>query len=90
MHEPSRFGRAIFGLVLLLVLSRCGISEQVQQAKAFKNAEFRRASVEQATVAGIDVSQIRQPGDLSTGDKLRLATGNVPLQPLLVAEQLYI
>lgn len=67
-----------------MTLSNCGISEQVQQAKAFKGAQIRLASVEQATVAGIDVAQIRQPSDVSTVDKARLvaayAAGNVPLR----------
>ncbi|RSK44737.1 LEA type 2 family protein [Hymenobacter perfusus] len=71
-------------LLLALGLGSCGISEQVQQAKAFKDTQIRLASVEQATVAGIDVTQIRRPGDLSTIDKARLATayatGNLPLR----------
>ncbi|WP_084708676.1 LEA type 2 family protein [Hymenobacter norwichensis] len=75
---------AALGLLFVLAFSSCGISEQVQQAKAFKGAQIRLASVEQATVAGIDVSQIRQPSDVSTVDKARLvaayASGNVPLR----------
>lgn len=71
-------------LLLVAGLNGCGISEQVQQAKAFKDADFRLASVEQATVAGIDVTKIRQPGDLSTLDRARLAvayaSGNLPLR----------
>ncbi len=84
LPQQHRFSVAILGLLLVFGLSRCGISEQVQQAKAFKNAEFRLSSVEQVTVAGIDVTQIRQPSDLSTVDKARLAaayaTGNLPLR----------
>ncbi|MDF7815426.1 LEA type 2 family protein [Hymenobacter sp. YC55] len=84
LPHPSRLARVAAGFLLVLGLSQCGISEQVQQAKAFKNAEFRLSSVEQATVAGIDVTQIRQPGDLSTGDRARLAvayaSGNLPLR----------
>ena len=34
--------------------SSCGISEQVQQAKAFKGVDVRLVNVEQATLAGID------------------------------------
>lgn len=81
---PSRFSRAATGLLLVLGLSHCGISEQVQQAKAFKDADIRLASIEQATVAGIDVAKIRQPGDLSTLDRARIAAayaaGNLPLR----------
>lgn len=79
-----RFPLAALGLLFALAFSSCGISEQVQQAKAFKGAQIRLASVEQATVAGIDVSKIRQPSDVSTVDKARLvaayASGNVPLR----------
>ncbi|MCA8830456.1 NDR1/HIN1-like protein [Hymenobacter pini] len=86
----TRLPLALLGLLLILGLSRCGISEQVQQAKAFKNAQFRLASVQQATVAGIDVTGVRQPGDLSTLDKARLAsayaTGNLPLRMLVNLE----
>ncbi|UOG72863.1 LEA type 2 family protein [Hymenobacter tibetensis] len=75
---------AALGLLFVLAFSSCGISEQVQQAKAFKGAQIRLASVDQATVAGIDVTQIRQPSDVSTVDKARLvaayAAGNIPLR----------
>jgi len=83
---PTRLRFSVFAgsLLLALGLGSCGISEQVQQAKAFKDTQIRLASVEQATVAGIDVTQIRQPSDLSTIDKARLATayatGNLPLR----------
>lgn len=80
----SRFPLLAFGLALGLSFASCGISEQVQQAKAFKDTQIRLASVEQVTVAGIDVMQIRRPGDLGTVDKARLvsayATGNLPLR----------
>jgi hypothetical protein len=82
--SPRPFSLATFGLLFLLAVSSCGISEQVQQAKAFKDAQIRLASVEQVTVAGIDVMQIRQHSDVSTVDKARLvaayAAGNVPLR----------
>ncbi|MBC6609765.1 LEA type 2 family protein [Hymenobacter sp. BT507] len=85
-----RFPLAVVSLLLLLSFAGCGISEQVQQAKAFKNAQIRLASVQQATVAGVDVMQIRQPSDLSTVDKARLvaayATGNLPLRMLVNLE----
>ena len=65
-------------------LSSCGISEQVQQAKAFKGVDVRLVGVEQATLAGIDVTQVRQPGDLTTGQKATLLAGyaarNLPLR----------
>lgn len=65
-------------------LSSCGISEQVQQAKAFKGVDVRLVGVEQATLAGIDVTQVRKAGDLSTVQKAALLAGyasrNLPLR----------
>ena len=88
--RQNKFSPVLAGLLLILGLSRCGISEQVQQAKAFKDADIRLASVEQATVAGIDVLKVRQPGDISTLDKARLAagyaSGNLPLRMRLNLE----
>ncbi|WP_375435945.1 hypothetical protein [uncultured Hymenobacter sp.] len=85
-----RLSLFITGLLLILGVSSCGISEQVQQAKAFKDAEIRLASVEQATVAGIDVLQIRKVSDLSTLNQARLAaayaSGNLPLRMRLNLE----
>jgi propanediol dehydratase large subunit len=86
------FRSCLFGAALGLggAITGCGISEQVQQAKAFESAEIRLASVEQASVAGVDVTQIRRPGDLSTLDKARLAaayaSGNLPLRMRLTLE----
>lgn len=74
----------VTGFLLVMGLSQCGISEQVQQAKAFKDADIRLASIDQATVAGVDVAKIRQPSDLSTLDRARIAaayaSGNLPLR----------
>jgi hypothetical protein len=77
---------AILPTILLLLwgLNGCGISEQVQQAKAFKGADIRLASVEQITLAGVEVSNLRKATDISTLDQARIAaayaTGNLPLR----------
>lgn len=80
----------VTSLVCLLGINSCGISEQVQQAKAFKDAEIRLASVEQATVAGIDVLKVRKVSDLSMLNQARLAaayaSGNLPLRMLVNLE----
>lgn len=64
--------------------SSCGISEQVQQAKAFKGVGVRLVNVEQATLAGIDVTRVSQASDLSTVQKAALLAGyasrNLPLR----------
>jgi hypothetical protein len=76
--------QAVAGLVAIASLSQCGISEQVQQAKAFKNVDVRLASVDQATVGGVNVLNLRQAGDLGTAERALLAAaataGNLPLR----------
>jgi hypothetical protein len=75
---------ALAGLVAVASLSQCGISEQVQQAKAFKNVDVRLASVDQATVGGVNVLNLHQAGDLGTAERALLAvaatSGNLPLR----------
>jgi hypothetical protein len=83
--RPARLLAAAVALSTTgLGLSSCGISEQVQQAKAFKGVDVRLVNVEQATLAGIDVTKVRQAGDLTTLQKAALLTGyasrNLPLR----------
>jgi hypothetical protein len=85
VFTPSRRLAPVFaGLFLVLGLSRCGVGEQVQQAKAFQNVDVRLATVTQATVAGVDVTQVRQPADLNGAARAAIATayasGNLPLR----------
>ena len=67
-----------------LGLSSCGISEQVQQAKAFKGVDVRLVNIKQATLAGIDVTTVRAASDLTTMQKAALLAGyasrNLPLR----------
>jgi hypothetical protein len=76
--------QAIAGLVAIASLSQCGIHEQVQQAKAFKQVDVRLASIDQATVAGVNVLNTRQAPDLGTAERALLlaaaTAGNVPLR----------
>jgi hypothetical protein len=76
--------QAVTGLLAVASLSQCGIQEQVQQAKAFKNVDVRLASVDQATVGGVNVLNLRQAGDLGTAERALLAAaataGNLPLR----------
>jgi len=83
--SKTRFAaQAVAGLVAMASLSQCGIHEQVQQAKAFKNVDVRLASVDQATVGGVNVLNLRQAGDLGTAERALLAAaataGNLPLR----------
>jgi hypothetical protein len=76
--------RAFAGVLALAGLSQCGIHEQVQQAKAFKNVDVRLASVDQATVGGVNVLNLRQAADLGTAERALLlaayTSGNLPLR----------
>lgn len=75
---------AVAGVLAVAGLSQCGISEQVQQAKAFKNVDVRLASVDQATVGGVNVLNLRQASDLGTAERALLVAaataGNLPLR----------
>ncbi|MDB5267957.1 MAG: hypothetical protein JWP58_997 [Hymenobacter sp.] len=85
-RRPARLlaAAALLSTAGLAGLSSCGISEQVQQAKAFKNVDVRLVGIEQATLAGIDVTNVRQASDLSTVQKAALLAGyasrNLPLR----------
>ena len=74
----------LLGLASLATLTQCGIHEQVQQARAFKQVEVRLAAIEQATVAGVSVLNARQAPDLGTAERALLlaaaTAGNVPLR----------
>lgn len=76
--------QAFAGVLAVAGLSQCGIQEQVQQAKAFKNVDVRLAGIDQATVGGVNVLNIRQAADLGTAEKALLlaayTSGNVPLR----------
>ena len=82
--KPRVAMHAVAGMLAVASLSQCGISEQVQQAKAFKNVDVRLASVDQATVGGVNVLNLRQAGDLGTAERALLAvaatSGNLPLR----------
>ncbi|RZK17633.1 MAG: hypothetical protein EOO56_17580 [Hymenobacter sp.] len=76
--------QAVAGLVAVASLSQCGIHEQVQQAKAFKNVDVRLASVDQAAVGGVNVLNLKQSADLGTAERVLLlaaaTAGNLPLR----------
>jgi hypothetical protein len=76
--------QAVAGLLAVASLSQCGIHEQVQQAKAFKNVDVRLAAIDQATVGGVNVLNLRQAADLGTAERALLlaaaTAGNVPLR----------
>ena len=84
LPKPRLAAQAVAGLLAVASLSQCGIHEQVQQAKAFKNVDVRLASVDQATVGGVNVLNLKQSADLGTAERALLVAaataGNLPLR----------
>jgi len=67
-----------------LSLTNCaGVSRQKEEGQNFKNCEFKFQSIEQATLGGVDVTNVRSAADLSIGDRARIlaayGTGSLPL-----------
>ena len=60
-----------------------GVSRQVEEAKNFQDCTFALQGIEQATLAGVDITNVRSAADLSVADRARLlaayAAGAVPL-----------
>ena len=86
-HISSLLARLGLGTALLgtaAVFTSCaGISRQQEEGKNFKNCEFKLQAIEQATLGGVDVTNMRSAADLSPGDRARIlaayATGSLPL-----------
>lgn len=60
-----------------------GVNRQVEEGKNFKDCTFALQSIEQATLAGVDVTNVRSAADLSAADRARILTaygsGSLPL-----------
>ncbi|WP_125917039.1 LEA type 2 family protein [Hymenobacter coccineus] len=67
----------------LCVSSCAGLNQQKEEGQNFKECEFKLQSIEQATLGGVDVTNVRSAADLSGGDRARIvaayATGSLPL-----------
>ncbi|MEZ4904865.1 MAG: hypothetical protein R2822_25495 [Spirosomataceae bacterium] len=72
-----------FSLLLAAILTGCAVSKQISEAKTLGKCQYSLVSADKATVAGIDVLQLKnlEDFDLSQSPKLALAllTKNVPL-----------
>ncbi|MGI4737151.1 MAG: LEA type 2 family protein [Janthinobacterium lividum] len=67
-----------------LALTNCaGINRQQQEGQNFKDCTFALQSIEQATLAGVDVTTIHSAADLNPADRARIlvayGTGSLPL-----------
>ena len=72
---PRPFQRAVAAALLgaALGLGSCaGVNRQKEEGQNFRNCTFKMQSIEQATVAGIDVTHVRSAADLSGPDRARL------------------
>lgn len=83
-HRPNRPLLATALLGALLLGSGCaGVNRQVEEGNNFKDCTFALQSIEQATLGGVDVTNIRSAADLSGADRARIlaayAAGALPL-----------
>ena len=67
-----------------LTLTDCaGINRQKEEGQNFQNCTFALQSIEQATLGGVNVTNVRSAADLSPGDRARIlaayAAGSLPL-----------
>ena len=60
-------------LLLVLVVEGCSVLRQLQEMKNFARCEFRLATVENITLAGINVQRIKSTRDLTIADGARFA-----------------
>lgn len=82
-----RFPRVLLAFALLslsLPLSQCaGVNRQIEEGKKFKECTFALQSIEQATLGGVDVTNVRSAADLSGADRARIlaayGAGSLPL-----------
>lgn len=82
--RPLRFALAAALCGAVFSAPGCaGVNRQKEEGRNFKNCEFKFEAIEQATLGGVDVTQVRSAADLSTGDRARIlaayATGSLPL-----------
>lgn len=56
----------------LILLSSCGVVQQVQQAKRFAKCEFRMTTIQQLELGGVNIQRVRSLKDLSLTKAARL------------------
>ncbi|AMJ67550.1 LEA type 2 family protein [Hymenobacter sp. PAMC 26628] len=83
-RRPSgpHLSAALLGAALF-ASSCAGLNQQKEDGKNFKDCEFMLQAIEQATLGGVDVTNVCSAADLSGGDRARIvaayATGSLPL-----------
>jgi len=71
-------------LLVLFIISSCGVKRQVNEMKSLEVCEFRYTGLEKATLAGVDVSTVSRIEKLGAVEAAALfaafACGQVPLE----------
>lgn len=77
-------------LILIMVGTSCGIMEQAQQMKTLAKCKFRLESVDDLTLAGVNIQSVKSMDDLGLIDAGKimtaLLTGDLPLRFILNVE----
>jgi len=77
-------------LSIIALLSACGIARQINELKNFAQCDFRLTTMENTTLAGVNVQQVRSVSDLNLmqAGKITAAyvTGSLPLDFVLNVE----
>jgi len=81
MQKIHRFLVIVFSLLILS--TSCDVVQQVQQVSNLSKCSFRLQSVDQITLAGINVQNIKKVADLSLFDAGKLAAAVASRQFLL-------
>jgi len=70
----SRIALLLCALVLVVcIVEGCSVIRQIQETKNFTRCEFRLSTVENITLAGINVQRIKSTRDLTLSDGARFA-----------------
>jgi hypothetical protein len=64
----------VFTIALTLAMSSCDVLQQVSQMATFAKCDFRLESVQQLSLSGVNVQNVKKASDLSLLDYGKLAT----------------
>ena len=91
LQQRIRYYLGAAGLVFGLQLGSCvGVNRQPEQGRIFKSCTFRLQAIEEATLVGVDVREVRVAADLSAAGRARIVAaytaGALPLHMRLALE----
>ncbi len=70
-------------VLLMVIVEGCSVVRQIHDTKNFARCEFRLSTVENLTLAGINIQRIKSTRDLTLTDGMRFATALTQSQLLL-------